>query len=66
MRVSDRSREFWRRAAERALNIRPDADVKDEQDDGVGPVFLREWVRRERGARSEEGEGEKDLGVLDY
>lgn len=56
MRVSARSREFWRRAAERGLNIRPDANVSDDQDDSVGPVFLREWVRMERGARSEEGE----------
>ena len=66
LHVSGRSREFWRRAAERSLNIRPDLEVRDEQDDGVGLGFLREWVRREKGAESEEGDGEKDLGALDY
>lgn len=66
MRASGRSREFWRRAAERSLNIRPDMEVKDEQDDGVGPKFLREWVRREKGAHSDEEEKEKDGGALDY
>ena len=45
MRVSSRSREYWRRAAERALNVHPDAEVKDEQDDSIGPKFLRDYVK---------------------
>lgn len=62
--VSSRSREYWRRAAERALNIRPDAEVKDEQDDSIGSKFLRDYVKslknadggdgKEEGERSEE------------
>lgn len=66
MRASDRSREFWRRAAERSLNIRPDLEVRDEQDDSVGPEFLRGWVRKSRGAETDEEEEEKDGGALDY
>jgi hypothetical protein len=43
MKVSYRSREFWRRAAERALNLRPDLDIYDEDDTTIGPGFLREF-----------------------
>jgi len=42
-RVDARSREFWRRAAERALNLRPDLETYDEHDTTVGPKFLREF-----------------------
>jgi hypothetical protein len=49
-RVSSRSREFWRRAAERALNLRPDLEIDDENDTKVGPEFLREF-ELERQAR---------------
>lgn len=66
LHVSKRSREYWRRAAERSLNIRPDVETRDEQDDSFGPLFLQEFVRRERGAASEEEEVEKDGGALDY
>ncbi len=53
-RVSSRSREFWRRAAERALNIRPDLDIEDERDFTIGPKFLREFEEKRREeARSE-------------
>jgi hypothetical protein len=49
-RVSSRSREFWRRAAERALNLRPDLEIDDEDDTTIGPKFLREF-ELERKAR---------------
>jgi hypothetical protein len=42
-RVSSRSREFWRRAAERALNLRPDLEIYDEYDTTIGPGFLCEF-----------------------
>jgi hypothetical protein len=42
-RVSSRSREFWRRAAERDLNLRPDLEIDDESDNTIGPKFLREY-----------------------
>lgn len=42
-RVSSRSREFWRRAAERALNLRPDLEIYDEYDTTIGPEFLCEF-----------------------
>ncbi|PMD34734.1 hypothetical protein L207DRAFT_588248 [Hyaloscypha variabilis F] len=49
-RVDPRSREFWRRAAERALNLRPDLNIDDENDTKIGPKFLREF-EAERQAR---------------
>jgi len=42
-RVSSRSREFWRRAAERDLNLRPDLEIDDESDNTIGQKFLREY-----------------------
>jgi hypothetical protein len=42
-RVSFRSREYWRRAAERALNLRPDLEIDDEDDTTIGPKFLCEF-----------------------
>ncbi|KAE9366064.1 hypothetical protein N431DRAFT_446277 [Stipitochalara longipes BDJ] len=42
-RVDSRSREFWRRAAERALNLRPDLEIYDEDNTTVGLKFLREF-----------------------
>ncbi|KAK0103597.1 hypothetical protein ONS95_005609 [Cadophora gregata] len=51
LRVSARSREYWRRAARRTLNLRP--DLEDRQIDGdddlsVGPKFLREFEELQR------------------
>ncbi|KAI9046642.1 hypothetical protein LZ554_009384 [Drepanopeziza brunnea f. sp. 'monogermtubi'] len=49
--VSARSREFWRRAAERSLNLRPDFeddDIDGEDDLTVGPAFLREFEQRRK------------------
>lgn len=51
-RVSSISREYWRRAAERSLNLKPDLEIDDDDDDRVGPKFLREFVQ-ERKKRSE-------------
>lgn len=45
-RVSTRSREYWRRAAERTLNLRPDLEdgqIDNDNDLSVGPKFLREF-----------------------
>ncbi|KAE8441407.1 hypothetical protein EG329_004996 [Mollisiaceae sp. DMI_Dod_QoI] len=58
--VSPRSREYWRRAAERGLNLRPDLEIADEGDDGVGPGFLREFEkeRKVKLGLVEEEEGE--------
>ncbi|KAH7346721.1 opioid growth factor receptor conserved region-domain-containing protein [Rhexocercosporidium sp. MPI-PUGE-AT-0058] len=45
-RVSSRSQEYWRRAAERTLNLRPDLDDNDvysDDDLSIGPKFLREF-----------------------
>ncbi|KAK6585973.1 hypothetical protein PZA11_001030 [Diplocarpon coronariae] len=44
--ASSRSREYWRRATERTLNLRPDLEDKDiegEDDLTLGPKFLREF-----------------------
>ncbi|KAK2629854.1 hypothetical protein QTJ16_000674 [Diplocarpon rosae] len=46
MKASSRSREYWRRAAERALNLRPDLEereIEGEDELTVGPKFLREF-----------------------
>ncbi|KAH6713616.1 opioid growth factor receptor conserved region-domain-containing protein [Leptodontidium sp. MPI-SDFR-AT-0119] len=45
-RVSSRSREYWRRAAERTLNLRPDlddGDIRGDDDLSIGPRFLRDF-----------------------
>jgi len=44
--VSPRSREFWRRAAERVLNLRPDMEGVDDKDTAIGPTFLREYEEK--------------------
>ncbi|KAH7397704.1 opioid growth factor receptor conserved region-domain-containing protein [Cadophora sp. MPI-SDFR-AT-0126] len=44
--VSSRSREYWRRAAKRTLNLRPDLEygqIDGDDDLSVGPKFLREF-----------------------
>ncbi len=41
--VSSRSREFWRRAAERPLNIKP--ALETEIDEDCGPKFLRDFEK---------------------
>lgn len=56
MHVSSRSREFWRRAAERDLNLRPDLEIDDESDNTIGPKFLREY-ELERKAKELAGSG---------
>ncbi|PBP19132.1 hypothetical protein BUE80_DR010063 [Diplocarpon rosae] len=46
MKASSRSREYWRRVAERALNLRPDLEereIEGEDELTVGPKFLREF-----------------------
>lgn len=60
--VSPRSREFWRRAAERALNLRPDLEIDDEEDTTLGPIFLREFElqRQERLAQAGRSTGAQD------
>lgn len=58
--VSSRTLEYWRRAAERALNIRPDLEVDDEEDDSVGPKFLREFEQEER----KKCNGQRKMGQL--
>jgi hypothetical protein len=53
--VSSRSREYWRRAAERDLNLRPDLETNDEEDNSIGLRFLREYEveRKKRIAESQ-------------
>lgn len=46
--VSQKSREFWRRAAERALNLRPDLEIRDEAGNSVGLSFLREYEQKRK------------------
>jgi hypothetical protein len=46
--TSNRSREFWRRAAERSLNLRPDLEIADESDHSIGPKFLREFEQKRK------------------
>lgn len=38
-----KSREFWRRAAFRTLNQRPDEETKNDSDLTVGRIFLRKY-----------------------
>lgn len=53
--ASDRSREFWRRAAERDLNLKPDLETDDEEDNSIGLKFLREFeVQRKKDAKEKE------------
>jgi hypothetical protein len=54
-RVSPRSREFWRRAAQRDLNLRPDLEVDDERDNTIGLKFLREYELRRKEQKLSEG-----------
>ncbi len=56
-RVSLRSREYWRRAAERALNLRPDLEIHDEGDTTIGPMFLREFETERRARLAAVGKG---------
>jgi hypothetical protein len=56
-RVSPRSREYWRRAAERALNLRPDLEIHDEDDTTIGPKFLREFEAERRARLAAVGKG---------
>lgn len=56
-RVSPRSREYWRRAAERVLNLRPDLEIHDEDDTTIGPMFLREFEAERRARSAATGEG---------
>lgn len=48
MIVSSRSRMYWERAAHRPLNIKPDADDEDVDEESVGPKFLREFEESKR------------------
>lgn len=41
--ISSRSRMYWDRAAHRPLNIRPDIDDDDIDDERIGPKYLREF-----------------------
>ncbi|KAG9231146.1 opioid growth factor receptor conserved region-domain-containing protein [Amylocarpus encephaloides] len=57
-RSSSRSREYWRRAAFRSLNIRPNDEYVDDHDLSVGETFLRNYELDK--AKSEEQEGEDE------
>lgn len=43
--ASNRSHDFWQRAAERPLNVRPDLDVTARNIPNVGPGFLRDFEK---------------------
>ncbi|KAH6673150.1 opioid growth factor receptor conserved region-domain-containing protein [Halenospora varia] len=59
---NSRSREYWRRAAQRALNLKPDLEGIDDDELGVGPRFLREWEEEKKRRRVSVAakEGKKD------
>lgn len=60
--ASSRSREFWRRAAERDLNIRPDNETEDEEDNSIGQRFLREYeAQRKADARAREAAATEEI-----
>ena len=63
-RVSTRSREYWRRAAERTLNLRPDLEysqIDSDNDLSVGPRFLREFEELQKHiAESKKADGNVD------
>lgn len=46
--VSSRSRMYWGRAAHRPLNIRPDIDDEDVDEERIGPKFLREFEQSKK------------------
>jgi hypothetical protein len=39
---------YWRRAAHRPLNIRPDIDDEDIDEENMGPKFLREFEQSKK------------------
>ena len=53
-----RSREYWRRAAQRSLNLRPDMTIADESTDTIGPEFLQEFEQKRKAREAAEmGQG---------
>jgi hypothetical protein len=53
-----RSREYWRRAAQRSLNLRPDMTIADESNDTIGPQFLQEFEEKRKAMEAAEmGQG---------
>ena len=54
--TGNRSREFWRRAAQRSLNLRPDVLIVDESTDSIGPEFLQEFERNRKATKAAEME----------
>jgi hypothetical protein len=53
-----RSREYWRRAAQRSLNLRPDTTIADESTDTIGPKFLQEFEQKRKAMEAAEmGQG---------
>lgn len=62
--MSSRSREFWRRAAERDLNLRPDLEIHDEEDNTIGPKFLREYeVKRKEELKDAQANAKAESAV---
>jgi hypothetical protein len=64
--VSDRSREYWRRAAERTLNLRPDLEIGNESDISRGLQFLCEFeesriMKLEGGKEDSKNNGDKGV-----
>ncbi|KAF4628294.1 hypothetical protein G7Y89_g9860 [Cudoniella acicularis] len=58
---NSQSREFWRRAAFRSLNLRPDLEDVDDSDRSIGPKFLRDFEEeRNLAAADAEEEQEED------
>ncbi|PBP18237.1 hypothetical protein BUE80_DR011053 [Diplocarpon rosae] len=67
VKASSRSREYWRRAAERALNLRPDLedrDIEDEDKFTLGPKFLREFEESRKVKANSGGKSDRN-GTLD-
>jgi len=51
-----RSREYWRRAAQRSLNLRPDMTIADESTDTIGPEFLQEFEQKRKAMEAAESD----------
>jgi hypothetical protein len=58
--ASNKSHEFWQRAAERPLNVRPDLDVTDSNIPNVGPEFLRKFEKDRKDAEEVKKKSEEN------
>lgn len=48
VRASATSHKYWKRAAERPLNVRPDLDVNESKMTTVGEEFLKKFEKNKR------------------